>query len=66
MTSGRYDPVPLDVEATHKRWMKQPGYAAAYAALEMDSPRWTNCCARTGQRARCNEKAHPVKDGLNR
>lgn len=34
MTRDKYDPVPLDVEATHKRWMKRPGYAAAYAALE--------------------------------
>lgn len=34
MTREKYDPIPLDVEATHKRWMKRPGYAAAYAALE--------------------------------
>lgn len=33
MTRERYDPVPFDVEATHKRWLKRPGYAAAYAAL---------------------------------
>ena len=33
MTRERYDPVPFDVEATHKRWMKRPGYAAAYDAL---------------------------------
>lgn len=34
MSSDRYDPVPLDVEAAHKRWMKQPGFAEAYASLE--------------------------------
>ena len=33
MTRERYNPVPLDVEATHARWMKRPGYAAAYEAL---------------------------------
>lgn len=33
MTAERYNPVPLNVEATHKRWMKQPGYAEAHAAL---------------------------------
>ena len=33
MTSERYNPVPFDVEAAHKRWMKRPGYAAAYDAL---------------------------------
>ncbi len=30
----RYQPVPFDVEATHRRWMKGPGYAETYAALE--------------------------------
>ncbi|MEO5559403.1 MAG: helix-turn-helix transcriptional regulator [Dokdonella sp.] len=34
MTRDKYDPVPFDVGVTHKRWMKRPGYAAAYAALE--------------------------------
>ncbi|HKT32842.1 MAG TPA: helix-turn-helix transcriptional regulator [Gammaproteobacteria bacterium] len=33
MTSERYKPVPFDVEGAHKRWMKRPGYAAAYDAL---------------------------------
>lgn len=33
MTSEQYKPVPFDVEASHKRWLKRPGYAAAYAAL---------------------------------
>jgi len=33
MTRERYNPVPFDVEATHKRWMKCPGFAAAYEAL---------------------------------
>ncbi len=34
MTTERYNPVPFDVEATKRRWMKRPGFAAAYAALE--------------------------------
>lgn len=34
MTRDRYNPVPLDIEATHARWMKRPGYAEAYDALE--------------------------------
>lgn len=34
MTTDRYRPVPIDLEAQHARWMKQPGYAVAYAALE--------------------------------
>jgi DNA-binding XRE family transcriptional regulator len=34
MTTERYKPVPFDVEATHARWMKRPGYTAAYNALE--------------------------------
>ncbi len=33
MTTDRYLPVPIDLEAQHARWMKRPGYAAAYAAL---------------------------------
>jgi DNA-binding XRE family transcriptional regulator len=33
MKTDRYDPVPFDVDATHARWMKRPGYAAAYDAL---------------------------------
>lgn len=33
MTAERYNPVPFNVEATHKRWMKRPGYAEAYATL---------------------------------
>lgn len=31
--ADKYDPVSVDTAATHKRWMKQPGYAKAYAAL---------------------------------
>lgn len=34
MTTARYDPVPFDVEATHKRWMRDPEFRAAYEALE--------------------------------
>lgn len=34
MKADRYDPVPFDVDASHARWMKRPGYAAAYGALE--------------------------------
>lgn len=33
MTRERYNPVPLDIEALHKRLMKRPGFAAAYDAL---------------------------------
>lgn len=33
MKTDRYNPVPLDIEASHARWMKRPGYAAAYDAL---------------------------------
>lgn len=33
MTRERYNPVPFDVEVTHKRWMKRPGFAEAYNAL---------------------------------
>lgn len=34
MKADRYEPVPFDVDASHARWMKRPGYAAAYSALE--------------------------------
>lgn len=34
MKPEHYRPVPFDVEASHRRWMKRPGYAAAYVALE--------------------------------
>ena len=33
MTSERYNLVSLDVDATHARWMKRPGFAKAYDAL---------------------------------
>jgi DNA-binding XRE family transcriptional regulator len=33
MTRERYNPVPFDIEASHKRWMKRPGFAAAYDTL---------------------------------
>lgn len=33
MTRDRHDPVPFDVEATKRRWMKRPGFAKAYDAL---------------------------------
>lgn len=33
MKPERYSPVPFDIEASHKRWMKRPGFAAAYDAL---------------------------------
>lgn len=33
MTREHYNPVPLDVDATHARWAKRPGFAAAYDAL---------------------------------
>ena len=33
MTREKYNPISFDVEASHKRWMKRPGYAEAYAAL---------------------------------
>lgn len=29
-----YDPVPFDIEATKKKWMKKPGFRKAYEALE--------------------------------
>ncbi len=34
MTRERYNPVPFDADASHRRWMKRPGYAEAYAALD--------------------------------
>ena len=34
MNDERYNPVALDVEATRKRWMKDPAFAEAYNALE--------------------------------
>lgn len=33
MKPEHYNPVPFDVEASHRRWMKRPGYGAAYDAL---------------------------------
>ncbi|HET8553312.1 MAG TPA: helix-turn-helix transcriptional regulator [Rhodanobacteraceae bacterium] len=33
MKPDRYNPVPLDLEATKRRWMKRPGFAEAYDAL---------------------------------
>lgn len=33
MTRERYNPVPLNVPATKKRWSKDPAFAAAYDAL---------------------------------
>lgn len=33
MTRDRYEPVPLDLEAAHQRWMKRKGFAEAYDAL---------------------------------
>ena len=34
MSTDRYDPVPFDVEAIKRRWMRDPGFRAAYDALE--------------------------------
>jgi DNA-binding XRE family transcriptional regulator len=34
MTTDRYDPVPFDVEATKRRWMRDPKFRAAYDAME--------------------------------
>ena len=34
MSEEGYNPVPFDVEATRKRWMKDPAFAEAYNALE--------------------------------
>lgn len=34
MKTDRYDPVPFDVGATRKRWMKDEAFKAAYDALE--------------------------------
>lgn len=33
MTCDQSKPVSFDVEATKRRWMKRPGFAAAYDAL---------------------------------
>jgi len=33
MTRDRYQPVPLDLDATRARWMKRKGFKAAYDAL---------------------------------
>lgn len=34
MSPDRYDPVPIDLDATLKRWMKDPAFKAGYDALE--------------------------------
>jgi DNA-binding XRE family transcriptional regulator len=34
MSTERYKPVPLDVDATRARWMKRPGFADVYDAME--------------------------------
>jgi DNA-binding XRE family transcriptional regulator len=34
MSTERYNPVPLDLDATRKQWMKDPAFADAYNALE--------------------------------
>lgn len=34
MTRERYQPVPLDVDATRKRWTRDAAFANAFAALE--------------------------------
>lgn len=36
MTTERYHPVPFDIEATRKRWMKDSAFAEAYCALESE------------------------------
>lgn len=33
MTTERYDPVALDLAATHKRWAEKPAFGNAYDAL---------------------------------
>lgn len=33
MKTERYNPVPFDVEATKRRWMRDPKFRAAYDAL---------------------------------
>ncbi len=33
MKPEHYEPIPFDIEATHARWLKHPGYAQTYAAL---------------------------------
>lgn len=32
--TDKYNPVPFDVEATKRRWMRDPKFRAAYDALE--------------------------------
>jgi DNA-binding XRE family transcriptional regulator len=34
MTDDKYDPVPLDLNAAHARWMKDPEFKKAYDELE--------------------------------
>ena len=34
MSTDRYEPVPVDLETEHRRWMKRPGFREAYEALE--------------------------------
>lgn len=34
MSTERFNPVPLDLDATRKQWMKDPAFADAYNALE--------------------------------
>jgi len=34
MTTEHYNSVPFDMEKTQSRWVKQPDFASAYAALE--------------------------------
>lgn len=34
MSKDSYKPVPVDIAATRKRWMKRKGFKAAYDALE--------------------------------
>lgn len=33
MKADRYNPVPLDIDATHKRWAKSAAFVKAYDAL---------------------------------
>jgi DNA-binding XRE family transcriptional regulator len=34
MTKERYNPVPMKVDDLRRRWMRDPAFAEAYAALE--------------------------------
>ncbi len=43
--SGRYDPVPLDVKATKKKWMKDPAFRAEYEALDTEFTLLDECLA---------------------